>query len=113
MPETPAVARVRALCLALPGATETSAWGHPNFRVGKQTFVTLEVHQGRPVIALRLVQDQVRELCRDGKFHPTPYGKGLWASTYADRRLNWRHIESLIRQSHRMSAPQAKQARNA
>jgi predicted DNA-binding protein (MmcQ/YjbR family) len=99
--------------MALPGTSETAAWGHPNFRVGKQTFVALEMHQGRPVIALRLVQDQVRELCRGGKFHPTPYGKGLWASIYADQRLNWRRIQTLIRQSYRNSAPPAKRARNA
>ena len=31
-----ALAKVRALCLALPEAKEVTAWGHPTFRAGKK-----------------------------------------------------------------------------
>jgi predicted DNA-binding protein (MmcQ/YjbR family) len=102
-PEVVAYGKVRELCLSLPGTTETNSWGHPNFRTRKRIFVTLETHQGRPSIAIRLVADQVQCLCADGVFFSTPFGKGLWASTYADKRLNWRSIANLISQSHKLA----------
>jgi predicted DNA-binding protein (MmcQ/YjbR family) len=92
--------RVRNLCFILPGTSETSSWGHPNFRVSNKTYLTLEMHDGRPSVAFRLPADQVKMLCAEGKFFPTPYGKGLWVSTFLDRRLNWRGVKSLAAQSH-------------
>jgi predicted DNA-binding protein (MmcQ/YjbR family) len=99
----PAYERVRALCLSLPTTTEALSWGHPNFRTKKRVYVALEAHEGRPSIAIRLVADQVQELCAQGNFFPTRYGKGLWASTYADRRLNWTLLKRLIQQAHSLS----------
>lgn len=110
MPDAPAFARVRTHCLSLPGTTEADSWGHPNFRAGKKAFVTLETHQGRPSIAIRLVADQVQELCAGGTFFPTPYGKGLWVSIHADRRLNWRLLESLINQGYEWARGEIKGA---
>ena len=103
IPDVAAYARVRTLCLSMPDTTETDSWGHPNFRTGKKPFVTLETHKGRPSIAIRLVADQVRDLCAEGIFFPTPYGKGRWASIYADKRLNWTLVESLISQSYELA----------
>jgi predicted DNA-binding protein (MmcQ/YjbR family) len=96
--------RVRAICLSYPETTETNSWGHPNFRAGKKTFITLEQKDSRPCIAFRLLQDQVQELCKEKGFFPTPYGKGLWVSLYADGRLNWRSIQNRIDQSYRLVA---------
>jgi predicted DNA-binding protein (MmcQ/YjbR family) len=107
IPEVTAYTRVRTLCLSLPDTTETDSWGHPNFRTGKKAFVTLETHRGRPSVAIRLVADQVKDLCADGVFFPTPYGKGLWASIYVDRRYSWRLVESLINQSYELAHCQA------
>jgi len=98
------LARVRAICLGYPQATETSAWGHPNFRAGKKTFVTFERIGGRPAIAFRLEPDQVRDLLKMRGFFPTPYGRGLWVSVQADRRLNWRLVRRLIDDSYRLVA---------
>jgi predicted DNA-binding protein (MmcQ/YjbR family) len=95
--------RIRGLCLGLSGTDETSSWGHPNFRVSSKIYLTLEMHDGRPSVAFRLPADQVKALCEAGSFFPTPYGKGLWASTYLDRRLNWSGIKSLATQSHRQA----------
>jgi predicted DNA-binding protein (MmcQ/YjbR family) len=99
-----ALARVRAICLGYPGTTETSAWGHPNFRAGKKTFVTFESFGGRPSIAFRLEPDQVRDLCAMRGFFPTPYGRGLWVSLRADGRLSWRLVQRLIDDSYRQVA---------
>jgi uncharacterized protein YdhG (YjbR/CyaY superfamily)/predicted DNA-binding protein (MmcQ/YjbR family) len=103
--------RIRGLCLAFPGVHETNAWGHPNFLVGKTAFVTLESIKGRPSVAIRLVADQVDELCMNSAFFPTPYGKGRWVSTFTDGRLNWRQLRLLIVQSHRLVAPSQLEAR--
>src|SRR5690349_1151370 len=95
--------KVRTLCLSLMGTTETTSWGHPNFRAARRAYVTLETHKDRPTIAFRLEADQVRDLCSEGVFFPTPYGKGLWASIYADAPLSWRLVRSLIRQSYELT----------
>ena len=34
------LARLRKLCLELPGTRETLTWGHPNFRVGDKIFAS-------------------------------------------------------------------------
>ncbi|MFN7976312.1 MAG: MmcQ/YjbR family DNA-binding protein [Acidobacteriota bacterium] len=52
---TPAAAlkQVRAICLALPEATEKEAWGAPTFRVkGKQFAMFLDNHHGDGRLAL-------------------------------------------------------------
>ena len=98
--------RVRSICLAYPEASEKSSWGHPNFRAGTKTFVTLENHGGRACIAIRLVADHVRELCRSKNFFPTPYGKGQWVSCYIDSRVQWRLLSRLIDDSYRQLALQ-------
>lgn len=99
-------ARVRKICMTYPEATEKSSWGHPNFRAGKKTFVTLEVWQGRPSIALRLEAEQVQELLGEPEFFATPYGRGLWVSRYLDGRPGWRGIRHLIDQSYQLVSPQ-------
>ena len=92
--------------MSLAGTLETSSWGHPNFRVAKRAYVTLEVHEQRPCVAIRLVGDQVRQLCADGLGIPTPYGRGQWISVRLDGRPRWRLIEKLIRQSHELATSQ-------
>jgi predicted DNA-binding protein (MmcQ/YjbR family) len=95
--------RIRNLCFDLPGTIETTSWGHPNFRASNRTYLTLEMHDGRPSVAFRLPADQVKALCEEATCFPTPYGKGLWVSTYVDRRLNWSGIKYLVAQSHRQA----------
>jgi predicted DNA-binding protein (MmcQ/YjbR family) len=109
MPASPAtdraLQRVRRLCLALPETSEMTAWGHPVFKAGKKTFVALELIKGRPSIAFRLEAVDVDLLSNQGAFFETPYGRGLWASTWADARLNWALVASLVERSYRIVAP--------
>lgn len=49
------LARVREVCLALPEATEKTAWGAPTFRVRDKLFAMFaDHHHGDPRIALWL-----------------------------------------------------------
>lgn len=98
----PVLRRVRGFCLALPETTETGSWGHPNFRAGTRTFVTFEWIAGRPSIAFRLDPVDVDLLLHDRHFFATPYGRGQWVSLWADRPMNWRLVERLLRRSYRL-----------
>jgi predicted DNA-binding protein (MmcQ/YjbR family) len=96
-----ALARFRALCLALPETSEAASWGHPNFRAGKKTF---EVVEGRPSLAFRLDGADVERLLRDRGFFATPYGRGQWASAWADVPLDWEQVRELLLRSYRVVA---------
>ena len=96
--------RVRRLCLALPEARETEAWGHPVFKAGAKTFAAIEPVKGRPSIAFRLDPVDVDLLLKRAPFFVTPYGRGLWVSAWADTALDWPLVGSLVERSYRVVA---------
>lgn len=96
--------RLRRLCLSLPETSEVDSWGHPNFRAGKRTFATFELVKGRPSIAFRLHTADVDLLLHRKQFFVTPYGRGQWVSLWADRRLDWRFVDHLLRRSYQVVA---------
>jgi predicted DNA-binding protein (MmcQ/YjbR family) len=107
MLETPnevTLARLRSLCLSLPETKETASWGHPNFKAGTKTFVAFERVKGRASIAFRLDPGEVERLLRRKPFFATPYGRGLWASLWADGPIDWGTVEDLVERSYRVVA---------
>jgi predicted DNA-binding protein (MmcQ/YjbR family) len=98
------LSKLRALCLSLPETTETASWGHPNFKAGKKTFVAFERVKGRASIAFRVEADEVERRLQQKWFFATPYGRGLWASVWADGSLDWRAIHDLVERSYRVVA---------
>jgi len=99
--ERPAYKRARRLCLALPEASERTAWGHPNFRAGKKVFCAFEILAGRPSIAFKLKPPQIRPALRPHEFFATPYGRGLWISLWLDGEVDWETIGVLVEASYR------------
>ncbi|HEY7171160.1 MAG TPA: MmcQ/YjbR family DNA-binding protein [Vicinamibacterales bacterium] len=97
--------RLRRVCLALPEATETASWGHPNFRAGKRTFCAFELFGGRPSIALRVSAAEAKQLGRRRHFFLTPYGRGVWVSRWLDVDANPGSLAALIDRSYRQVAP--------
>jgi predicted DNA-binding protein (MmcQ/YjbR family) len=97
----PTLKRLRALCLAYPETTETTAWGHPNFKAGSKTFAAFEIWQGRPSMAFRLTEAEVNRLARRRSFFATPYGRGRWVSVWADEAVDWTGVSSLVERSYR------------
>ena len=91
---------LRALCLQFPETSESSSWGHPNFRAGKRTFTTFEIVSGRPSIAFRMDHTGIDRLLRRKQFFTTPYGRGQWVSLWADTALDWDFITDLLRHSY-------------
>lgn len=98
--------KLRAMCLAFPETSESSSWGHPNFRAGKRTFATFEWVDGRPSIAFRLDPDDAKRLLRRKQFFSTPYGRGQWVSVWADTALDWHLVCDLLQRGYRVVALQ-------
>ena len=96
--------RLRALCLALPETSETSSWGHPNFKAGMRTFVAFERVTGRASIAFRLEPPDVERLLRRKGFFTTPYGRDQWVSLWADGAIEWKAVTELVERSYRVVA---------
>ena len=101
---TPTIDRLRALCLAYPETSETSSWGHPNFRAGKKTFVAFEQVKGRPSIAFRVTASEVERLLTRRQFFVTPYGRGQWVSLWAEGAIDWKAVTDLVERSYRVVA---------
>lgn len=96
--------RLRALCLAYPETSETSSWGHPNFKAGTKVFVAFEQVNGRASIAFRLPPQQIDRLVSRKQFFVTPYGRGQWVSLWADGALDWKAVADLVDRSYRVVA---------
>lgn len=100
--------KLRGICLALPRVTEVAAWGHPNFKVGGKTFAAFEKYKGEWAIAFKAEPEHQRFLVdSDPRFYVSPYvGKQGWVSLRVEGRIPWKRLESFLRESHRLVAPQ-------
>jgi predicted DNA-binding protein (MmcQ/YjbR family) len=103
-----ALARVRAICLSLPEATEQETWGGPTFRVRAKIFAMPRRDDGRLSVwckapagaqALLIAADPAR-------FFSPPYvGPKGWIGVRLDRDVDWDELTDLITDSYRMTAP--------
>ena len=93
--------KLRAICLALPGADEVERWGHPNWRAGGKIFAVLEEYKGVLSICFKVGVEHQGIFLNDSRFYKTPYvGKHGWVSLKAEGKLDWREIRALVKQSH-------------
>jgi predicted DNA-binding protein (MmcQ/YjbR family) len=98
------LSRLRDVCLSWPETSETSSFGHPNFRAGKKTFAAYERVKGRPSIAIKVAARDAARLLRQPQFFNTPYGRGQWVSTWIDGPLDWTLLAGLLEQGYRAVA---------
>jgi hypothetical protein len=116
MEETP-LARVRRVCLALPGATEKLAWGAPTFRAGKsgKLFAMFaDDHHGDGRIALWCHAPKGKQEVLVGaeprRFFRPPYvGPSGWIGLVLER-IDDRELTEHVREAYLQVAP-AKLAR--
>lgn len=95
---------LRKICRALPGATETTTFGHPTFQVNGKTFSVLEEYKGELGICMKIEKEIQGLFLNDSRFFRTPYiGKHGWVTlrVYA-ARLNWTEVKDLLRGSYRL-----------
>lgn len=106
------LARVRAICLALPEVTERLSHGSPTFFVrDKKTFVSyLDNHHGDGRLALWCAapagaQGMLVEEEPDRFFVPPYVGGRGWIGVRLDRDVDWAEIAGIAEDAYRMVAP--------
>jgi predicted DNA-binding protein (MmcQ/YjbR family) len=104
------LARLRAICLALPHATEKEAWGDPTWRVGDRIFAMQKGNHdgGRPSVWFKGADGaQAMLVDADESFFVPPYvGSKGWIGFYLDgKRVAWPMLRSLVEESYRLIAP--------
>src|SRR5919112_5973792 len=113
MPPAP-LARLRKLCLALPGAHEVEAWGEPTFRVRNKLFAMYadagnHHGDGRAAVWLKAGpgnQDLLVRAAPDRFFVPPYVGPSGWIGVYLDSpQTDWAELAELLRDAWRLSAP--------
>ena len=117
--ETP-LDRLRALCLALPEATEKLTWEEtPTFRVRDKIFAMYagdRQRSGRPALWCKAPLGAQAALVGgspDLFFVPPYVGVRGWLGVYLDGAADWDGIADLIAESYRMTAPKRLSARIA
>lgn len=104
------LARLRKICLALPGAEEKIAWGAPTFRVNGKLFAMFaNNHHGDGRIAVWCNAPEGAQadlVTADPKhFFVPPYvGVGGWVGVRLDRKLAMGAIAAIIDQAYRTTA---------
>ena len=112
MPVDPIV-RLRALCLALPEATEKLAWGAPTFRVKDKLFAMYaqaDNHHGsgRPAVWVKAMPANQSLVIADDParyFKPAYVGPSGWIGVWLDKRPPWAAVEALLEDGFRQVAP--------
>lgn len=113
MPATPYLPRLRRLCLALPEAHEVEAWGEPTFRVRNKLFAMFASagnHHGagRPAVWCKAApgnQELMIEAAPGRYFKPPYVGPSGWVGMWLDRRVSWKEVDALLRDSYLLVAP--------
>ena len=103
-----ALDQLRAICLALPEATEGGGVGDPSFRVRDKIFAMQHGVGGRPSMwckATRGFQDMLVGSDPERFFVPPYVGHHGWIGAWLDAALDWDFVAEVIRESYRMTAP--------
>lgn len=101
--------RLRAICLALPEASEKETWGDPTFRVRGKIFAMEKRGDGR--ISLWCKAPPGSQMVLVGAdperfFVPPAYvGHKGWVGVRLDRAPDWSEVAALVRRSYRLIAP--------
>jgi hypothetical protein len=105
------LAVLRALCLALPEATERLSHGEPTWFVrGKTTFVNYANHHHDDRLAFWCAApDGAQEALvvnHPGRFFRPPYvGHRGWLGVYLDVPVDWEESADLVTEAYRTVAP--------
>lgn len=110
MEEEP-LARLRALCLALPGAVERGDVVEHTFRVREKFFAMfLDNHPGDGWVAAWCrapagAQDVLVAADTERYFVPPYVGRHGWVGVRLDRPTDWDELADLVRDGYRLTAP--------
>ena len=104
------LARVRRICLGLPGATEKKAWGAPTFRAGKMFAMFVDNHHGDGRLAVWCnaeapARDALVASDPEHFFVPPYVGPYGWLGIRLDSGLDWEVIAGLLHEAYQLIAP--------
>lgn len=102
--EASVLARMRKICLALPGTGEKISHGHPSFQTAKGVYAVLEEYRGELSICVNVGLRMQPLFLEDPRFYPTPYAaRHGWVSLKVHAApLNWEEIAELLRGSYEL-----------
>lgn len=107
--------RLRAICLALPEATEGGGVGNPSFRVRDKIFgMRHDLHKGRWSFWCKArpgIQEMLVAAEPDRYFVPPYVGHHGWVGIWLDGEVDWDLVADLVQKSYRMTAPKRLVAR--
>jgi predicted DNA-binding protein (MmcQ/YjbR family) len=102
---SPLLARVRAICLALPEAKEELKWGHPVFVAGKKMFAGFGEDEKGAVLGFKVPDDRFEAMVASGRFAPAPYAARFnWVNIQLREPIDWSELETLLVGSYRLLA---------
>jgi hypothetical protein len=100
--------RLRAICLALPEATEQETWDHPTWRLRGRIFCMWRpMEDGSGAFWCKAppgVQEMLVEADPDRFFRPPYVGPKGWIGVLLTSRVDWDEVAVLVRRSWRMTA---------
>ena len=104
-----ALERLRALALALPGASEKLAWGEPTFRVGERLFAMVSTAEGRLSVWVKApegAQEMLIEAAPERFFRPPYVGHKGWVGLRLDAPggPDWEEVAFNLARSHGLVA---------
>jgi hypothetical protein len=105
------IERLRAICLALPEATEKEAWSEPTWRVKGKMFAQMDdYHHGSPHCAVWLpstIEAQEALIAADPErfFRPAYVGHKGWVGVVLDTGPDWAVVAELVLDAYRRIAP--------
>ena len=109
--------RLRAICLALPDATEKQTWGDPTWRVRGRIFAMQKGNYdgGRPSVWLKArpgAQEVLVGSAPERFFVPGYVGQKGWVGMHLDgREVDWEELADLVEDSYCLIAPKLLVAR--
>ena len=104
--DDPYLTELRAVCLALPEATEVEAWGRPTFRAGKIFAMFNGDDDHAYCVTFKPDPDERPALVDDRRFYAPPYwGPSGWLSLdFEAAPVDWAEVAELIESSYRQVA---------
>lgn len=116
MPPSP-LARLRKICLALPGAHEVEAWGEPTFRVNNKLFAMFAsagTHHAEVdsvwVKCTPINQGFIIASNPKRYFWPPYVGPSGWVGVKLEGRVNWSELSDILRDAYEVTAAKKKRA---
>ena len=102
--------RLREICLPLPEAVESEAFGTPTFKIRNKNFAMLSRRDGRTSVWCKStyeVQDALIQSEPERYFSPPYVGHKGWVAAWLDDAADpdWDQIDEIITDSYRLIAP--------